>query len=65
MPLRDEVRPQRRRARFEDDRRRRLLAVQVGRRSGRQEDGEVRQQPDETHGFEGAQLKHNTTNRES
>jgi hypothetical protein len=34
-----------------------LLAVQVGRRSGRQEDGEVRQQPDATHGVERKQLR--------
>ena len=55
--LRDEVQPQRGLHGVEVDRRQRLLAVQVGRRSGRQEDGEVRQQPDATHGVERKQLR--------
>jgi len=66
VPLRDEVRPQCRCPRLEDDRRCRLLAVQVRCGPGRQEDGEVRQQPDEAHGFEGTQLSRESKNtRES
>ena len=41
----------------QDDGRRGVSPVQDGRRPGRQEDGQVRQQSDEAHGQQGAALK--------